>query len=68
MTTLEEEFPDIHRSLMMKDDAEKLMRRFMKAHRELGNTVNMNEKSKLILNAYMSEMESLFSDGSNLGF
>jgi len=29
MTTLEKEFPDIHKSLMMKADAEKLFMQFM---------------------------------------
>lgn len=33
MTTLEEEFPSIHKSLMMKADAEKLFKQFMQAMR-----------------------------------
>lgn len=68
MTVLEEEFPDVHRSLMMKDDAEKLMKRFMKIQGDLGSMVNANDKSKLILSAYINEMKSLFTDGRNLGF
>lgn len=68
MTTLEKEFPDIHRGLMIKDDAEKLIKRFMKTQRDLGGMVNVNDKSKLVLNAYINEMKSLFNDGRNLGF
>lgn len=68
MTTLEKEFPEIHRSLMMRADAEKLIKRFMKTQRDLGGMVNVNDKSKLVLNAYINEMKSLFNDGRNLGF
>tara|TARA_B100001093_G_C26679197_1_gene949670 strand:- start:56 stop:262 length:207 start_codon:yes stop_codon:yes gene_type:complete len=68
MTTLEKEFPHIHRNLMMKDDAEKLIRKFMHIHRELSSMINVNDKSKLVLNAYINEMKSLFNDGRNLGF
>ncbi len=68
MTTLEKEFPDIHRGLMIKDDAEKLIKRFMKTQRDLGGMVNVNDKSKLVLNAYINEMKLLFNDGRNLGF
>jgi len=68
MTTLEKEFPDIHRGLMIKDDAEKLIKRFMKTQRDLGGMVNVNDKSKLVLNAYINEMKSLFNDGRYLGF
>ena len=68
MTTLEKEFPDIHRGLMIKDDAEKLIKRFMKTQRDLGGMVNVNDKSKLVLNAYINEMKSLFNDGRYVGF
>jgi hypothetical protein len=68
MTTLEKKFPDIHRGLMIKDDAEKLIKRFMKTQRDLGGMVNVNDKSKLVLNAYINEMKLLFNDGRNLGF
>lgn len=68
MTVLEEEFPDVYRSLMMKDDAEKLMKRFMKIQRDLGSMVNADDKSRIILSAYINEMKLLFNDGRNLGF
>jgi|11_taG_2_1085331.scaffolds.fasta_scaffold11479_3 hypothetical protein len=65
MTTLEKEFPEMHSKMLMRADAEKLMKRFMSVHRKLGGVAN--DRSKLALNQYLREMNSIFRDGQNLG-
>lgn len=56
---------EMHSKMLMRADAEKLMKRFMSVHRKLGGVAN--DRSKLALNQYFREMNSIFRDGQNLG-
>tara|TARA_X000001382_G_scaffold105310_1_gene80497 strand:- start:50 stop:223 length:174 start_codon:yes stop_codon:yes gene_type:complete len=57
MTTLEKEFPDIHKNLIIKADAEKLFMQFMEVMRQPCSTATLDIKLK-----------KLYQDGMGYGF
>ena len=60
MTTLEEEFPSIHKSLMMKADAEKLFKQFMQVMR--------SPEGDYYDGTLDIKLKKLYEDGMEYGF
>jgi len=60
MTTLEKEFPDIHKSLMMKADAEKLFMQFMQVMR--------SPEDDYYDGTLDIQLKKLYEDGMEYGF
>jgi len=60
MTTLEKEFPDMHKSLMMKADAEKLFMQFMQVMR--------SPEDDYYDGTLDIQLKKLYEDGMEYGF